>query len=209
VEGDTADASVLALRRRQARNFIAILMLSRGVPMLLAGDEVLRSQRGNNNAWCQDNELTWFDWSRIDSEREMLRFTRGIIAFRRRHPSLTTNRFYKGRILAARGIPDISWHGVRLDQPPWGDRRSRMLAFTIAGTSRDEADIHAALNMSDQDLQIEIPALPGRQWRLAVDTAAASPDDVIDPARQQPLGTLTYRVRARTVLVLEAYRDAP
>jgi glycogen operon protein len=207
VEGDTADPAIRALRRRQARNFIAILMLSRGVPMLLAGDEVLRSQRGNNNAYCQDNELTWFDWSRVDSEREMLRFTRGMIAFRRRHPSLTVNRFYKGRSVPARGIPDISWHGVRLNQPPWGDRSSRMLAFTVAGTTRDEADIHAALNMSERDVQIEIPAFAGRGWRLAVDTAAASPDDLIEPAHQRPLGASTCRVRARTVVILEAYRN--
>jgi isoamylase len=203
VEGVTTDPAVLALRKQQARNFIAILMLSRGVPMLLSGDEVLRTQRGNNNTYCQDNELTWFDWSRVDSEREMLRFTRGMIAFRRRHPSLTLNRFYKGKILPARGIPDIAWHGARLNQAPWGGRDA--LAFTIAGTTSEEPDIHSMLNMSEQAFDVEIPAFAGRDWHLAVNTAAASPDDLIERTRQRPLGAWTYRVRPRSVVVLEAW----
>src|SRR5215470_16260082 len=97
IEGDTDDPAVAALRRRQAKNFIAILMISRGVPMLLAGDEIWRTQRGNNNAWCQDNELSWFDWSLVETERDMLEFVRGMIALRRRHPSLTRNAFFTGK----------------------------------------------------------------------------------------------------------------
>ncbi len=97
VEGDTDDAAVLALRRRQAKNFMAILFLSQGVPMILAGDEVLRSQRGNNNAYSQDNELSWFDWRLIETNRDMLRFTRELIALRKRHPSLRRRRFLTGR----------------------------------------------------------------------------------------------------------------
>ena len=84
IEGETADPAVLALRHRQAKNFIAILMVSRGVPMLLAGDEVWRTQRGNNNGWCQDSELSWFDWSLLQTERDMLEFVREMIALRRR-----------------------------------------------------------------------------------------------------------------------------
>jgi glycogen operon protein len=96
VEGETDDPGVTALRRRQAKNLLAILMLSRGVPMLLAGDEVMRSQRGNNNAYCQDNELGWFDWRLTEQHADMLRYTRELIALRRRHPSLTVNRYYSG-----------------------------------------------------------------------------------------------------------------
>jgi glycogen operon protein len=203
VEGDTTDPSVLALRRRQAKNFIAVLMLSRGVPMLLAGDEVLQTHRGNNNAYCQDNELTWFDWRRVDSEREMLRFTREMIALRRRHASLTSNRFYSGRILPGRGIPDIVWHGVRLNQPLWGDRDAQVLAFTIAGIADGEADIHAVLNMSDATIDAELPALPGQRWRLAVDTAAATPSEIVEPSRQSALPLAPYRVRPRSVVILE------
>ena len=204
VEGPTEDAAILALRRRQARNFLAVLMLSRGVPMLCAGDEVLRTQRGNNNAYCQDNELSWFDWSRLDSEREMLEFSRRIIAFRRRHACLTANRFFNGRVVTARGIPDIAWHGARLHQPPWSDPAARMLAFTIAAIETEEVDLHAILNMSDQAIEAEIPELAGRRWYLAVDTAQAPPGDILEPARQVILSTRTCRVAPRSVVVLEA-----
>ena len=102
VEGDTDDAAVLALRRRQAKNLMAILFLSQGVPMILAGDEVLRSQRGNNNAYSQDNELSWFDWRLIETNRDMLRFTRELIALRKRHPSLRRRSFLTGRPRQAR-----------------------------------------------------------------------------------------------------------
>jgi len=203
-EGDTTDARIVGLRRQQARNFMAVLMLSRGVPMLRAGDELLQSQRGNNNAYCQDNELSWFDWSRVNSQREMLRFTREMIALRRRHASLLCNRFYTGKPVPGRGIPDITWHGARLNQPPWGDAGARVLAFTIAGIERDEADIHAVLNMSDESVAVELPALPGRFWHLAVNTAGPSPDDIIEPSRQSVVPALAYRVSPRSVVVLEA-----
>ena len=204
-EGDTTDARILGLRRQQAKNFVAVLMLSRGVPMLRAGDEVLQSQRGNNNAYCQDNELSWFDWSRLDSQREMLRFTREMIALRRRHASLLCNHFYTGKIIPERGIPDITWHGARLNQPPWDDAGARMLAFTIAGIERDEADIHAVLNMSDEPIAAELPALPGRFWHLSVSTADPSPGDVIELSRQRVVPALAYRVSPRSVVVLEAH----
>jgi glycogen operon protein len=203
-EGPTADAAILALRRRQAKNFLAILMLSRGVPMLCAGDEVLRTQNGNNNAYCQDNELAWFDWTRLESQREMLEFTRGIIGFRRRHPCLFTDRFYRGRLVPARGIPDIEWHGARLHQPPWGDGAARLLAFTIAGIEDGEPDVHAILNMSDAVLEAELPDLPGRAWQVAVDTAKATLEDIVEPRRQVRLADRSYRSTPRSVVVLEA-----
>jgi glycogen operon protein len=206
VEGPTTNAAVLALRRRQAKNLLAVLLLSRGVPMLWAGDEVLRTQCGNNNAYCQDDELSWFDWSRVESQREMLNFTRGMIALRRRHASLTVDRFYRGRVIPARGIADITWHGVRLQQPPWDDASARVLAFTIAGIEVDEADLHAILNMSDEAIEVELPTLPGRVWRVAVDTARAPPEDLIVPAQQVPLTATRYRLGSRSVVVLEARR---
>ncbi len=140
VEGETDDQAVVALRRRQAKNFIAILMISRGLPMLLAGDEIWRTQRGNNNAWCQDNELSWFDWGRVEKEREMLEFVRGMIALRRRHASLMHNAFFTGKPVPGRDIPDIAWHGARLNDPTWHDSTTQFLAFTIAGLSANEED---------------------------------------------------------------------
>ena len=204
VEGPTADAAVLGLRRRQAKNLLAVLMLSRGVPMLWAGDEVLRTQCGNNNAYCQDNELSWFDWSCLEAGREMLDFTRGMIVLRRRHASLTVNRFYRGKLIPARGIADIAWHGTRLQQPPWGDASARVLAFTIAGIEADEADVHAVLNMTEEVLEAEVPELPGRVWHVAVDTARSPPHDIVEPAQQVRIDTRSYRVTPRSVVVLEA-----
>jgi glycogen operon protein len=200
VEGETADPAVLTLRRRQAKNFIAILMISRGVPMLLGGDEIWRTQRGNNNTWCQDNELSWFDWSLGQQERDMLEFVRGMIALRRRHPSLTHNTFFTGQPIPHRGIPDIAWHGVRLSEPAWHDGTSQFLAFTIAGLTPSEEDLHIILNMSGQELEVPLP--PGYRWHLAVDT-----DNYLKTSELSTTKTgqhlRTWSVAAHTVVIFE------
>ncbi len=205
VEGPTGDPVVRARRVRQAKNFMAVLMLSRGVPMLLAGDEVLRSQRGNNNAYCQDNDLSWFDWSLVDTNREMLRFTSGMIALRRRHPGLEANRFFDGRPLPGRELADITWHGPGLAAPPWSDARGRLLRYTIAGRAEEEDDLHVILNMADEVMALELPRVAGRAWRLAVDTARSAPEDIVDPTRQVPLASRLFTAAARSVVVLEAH----
>jgi glycogen operon protein len=204
VEGTTSDPSVLSLRLRQAKNFLAILMLSRGVPMLLAGDELLRTQRGNNNAYCQDNAISWFDWTLVDSNRDMLRYTRELIALRRRHPSLTANRFFDGQTVPGRAIPDISWHGAKVGEPPWHDSQARLLAFTVAGLTDEEEDLHVILNMSEQAVDAALPIIHGRHWHRALDTARTSPDDVVIRAQQSPYASTSYSVNARSVVVLEA-----
>jgi glycogen operon protein len=203
-EGETGDAAVLMLRRRQAKNHLAILMLSRGVPMLLAGDEVLRSQAGNNNAYCQDNTLSWFDWSLTASNRDMLRFVRELIAFRQRHACLTANRFFSGRAGDGRPLPDIAWHGIRLEEPPWHDWHARCLRFTMAGIGPDEEDLHAILNMADHAAEVALPAVPARQWHLVLDTALAPPDDILERGRQRPHAAPSYSASPRSVVVLEA-----
>jgi glycogen operon protein len=203
-EGESDDAAVLELRRRQARNALAILLLSQGVPMLLAGDEVLHSQRGNNNAWCQDNELSWFDWTRLESQADMLRFVRELIALRRRHPALRARRFLTGDIQADTNAPDIRWHGRELDQPPWHDPDAQLLAFTLAPTQPDEAPLHVVLNMADTTCTVALPQWPGLRWRRALDTARVSPDDIRPPAEQVVLKAGEYPVQAHSVVVLEA-----
>jgi glycogen operon protein len=203
-EGVTSDPAILTLRRRQAKNLLTLLMLSRGVPMLLAGDEVLHSQNGNNNAYCQDNELSWFDWRLTETNRDMLRFTRELIALRKRHPSLTANHFYKGKPLPGRDLPDIAWHGVRLGEPLWHDGQARVLAVTIAGAAPAEADLHAVFNMSDAAIDAPLPTITGRRWHLAVDTALATPRDIWPPAEQTAAHGDRYAVQPRTVVVLEA-----
>ena len=204
IEGETSDPDVLALRHRQARNFMAILFLSQGVPMFLAGDEFLRTQGGNNNAWCQNNEISWLDWRLTENNHEMLHFVRELIAFRHRHPCLTRSRFFTGQPESSRDIPDIAWHGLHLNEPLWGNNEAQVLAFTIAGSTATEEDMHIVLNMSEKDIEIQLPNIPLRHWHLAIDTAAPSPNDILEQARQQAVVRDIQRVQARSVVVFEA-----
>ncbi len=202
VEGETPDPEILALRRRQAMNFIAILMLSQGVPMLLCGDEVLNSQQGNNNAYCQNSALSWLDWGLLEKNREMLEFTRAMIAFRRRHPTLSRDRFLTGEPQEGRTERDIRWHGLELDDAGWDDPNARVLAFTLAGSKAQEPSLHVMLNMWDQPVRFAVPTLQGRHWRLAVDTGSERP---AHPPETQPLvDDERFPVRERSIVVLES-----
>ena len=203
VEGPTDDPAILALRRRQARNFIGILMLSQGVPMLLSGDEILRSKDGNNNTYCQDNELSWFDWGQVPAQRPMLEYVRGLIALRRRHPSLTRDRFLTGAPEPGQDLPDIAWHGLKLDTPRWSVPENRALAFTLAGVSAAEPPLHVMFNMWEDALEFAVPPLPGRRWTLAVDTMAEP--GVFPPDTPAPMTAGQVRVGAHALVVLEAH----
>ena len=202
-EGETLDEATLRLRQQHARNAIALLMLSQGVPMLLAGDEVLRTQQGNNNAWCQDNETSWFDWRLTETNGAMLNFVRQAIALRRRHPSLSRSAFLTGRIAPDRDIPDIAWHGVNPDESPWNSS-SRFLAFTLAGRDPGEEDLHVMVNMSDRGESVALPAIAGRRWHLAMDTARESPWDIVPRDAQMTWIAPRYLSQPRSVVVLEA-----
>jgi glycogen operon protein len=203
VEGNTDDPKILALRRKKAKNAFVLLLASQGVPMLLAGDELLHTQQGNNNGYCQDNELTWIDWNMTAIKNEMLRFVQRMIELRKRHPSLMRRRFLTGMPVAGRAMPDISWHGIELNKPLWDDPDARILAFTLAGIGENEPDLHMVLNMSDQAIDMELPIVSGRQWCLAVDTSSPSPGDIIAPKDQQVLKSLDFKVQGQTVLVFE------
>lgn len=208
VEGETADPEILELRHRQARNLLTLLFLSQGIPMLLAGDEVLRTQQGNNNVWCQDNPLGWFDWSLVDANAGMLRFVRGLIALRKRHPSLRRRHFLSGRTRHGSTLPDIAWHGTRLGAPPWDDPDSRWLAFTLAPAVQNEDPLHVMINMGEETLRFELPSMPARSWHLALDTASAAPEDPLAAADPVPLPSGPLAVRARAIVVVEGRADA-
>jgi len=205
VEGETDDATILALRKKQAKNSIALLLLSQGVPMLLAGDEVLNSQQGNNNGYCQDNELTWFDWSLTEENADMLHFVQQMIVLRKRHKSLMRRRFLTGEKVDGRHLPDIQWHGVELDKPQWLEHDAQVLAFTLAAVGDQEADVHVILNMSEAEWVMQLPAVEDREWHLAINTALKSPQDTVPPARQTPLGHENYLVQARSIVVFEGW----
>ncbi|MEA2717868.1 MAG: isoamylase [Actinomycetota bacterium] len=207
VEGPTDDPFVESLREQQIKNFATILLVSRGVPMLVAGDECRRSQGGNNNAYCQDNEISWLDWALTEKHADLVRFFRQMIGLRKRFPTLRQDRFYTGAV-GARGLPDIAWHGVRLGQPGWNDPMCRVLSFTLAGI-HDEPDLHVILNMYDLGLDFELPPIEGRRWARAVDTARPSPDDILDPGSEVPVEGDTYNARGRSAVILVGEPTAP
>jgi isoamylase len=203
IEGETDVPEVLSLRMRQAKNFMAVLLLSQGVPMIFSGDEILKSRRGNNNCYCQDNEMGWFDWGLVEKNKDMLRFVAAMISFRRRHPSLMRDQFLTGRRNRA-GLRDIAWHGMKLGDPNWGDPGARVLAYTLSGTDETEEHLHIMLNMSDRAVQMELPAVSGRNWYLAVDTSQPSPADIAAASDQPHVGENSYTMAPRSVAVLEA-----
>ena len=202
-EGDSDDPDILALRYRQAKNFMAILLLSQGVPMINAGDEVLRTQHGNNNAWCQNNTLGWFDWRLTGENSDMLRFTRLMIAFRKRHACLMHSRFLNGMEREGRWFPDITWHNEHLSQPLWEDREAQMLACTLGAIDAWEEDLFVIMNMQARKLVMSLPRVVEGGWQLAIDTAGEAPLDIIEPA-DQPLQTApVYSVQPHSVVVFE------
>lgn len=202
-EGATDDEKILTLRRRQAKNFMAILLLSQGIPMLNAGDEVLRTQQGNNNVWCQNNELGWFDWSLLETNRDMLRFTQQMIAFRKRHACLMHSRFLNGLEREGHWFPDISWHGDRLNQPVWEDPDAQVLACTLGAVDSWEEDLLIIMNMRAKKLLMPLPRVAEGNWHLAIDTAGQSPLDVIRPADQSVQLDPACTVQAHSVVVFE------
>jgi glycogen operon protein len=196
------DQGLEPLRLNQIKNHLVVLLLSQGIPMLLAGDECRRTQLGNNNAYLQDNALSWFDWTLPTREAELERFVRELIAFRKRHPGLRRESFFTGEIVE-RGLRDISWHGCDLDQPGFGDPNSGVLAFTIAGAGGAE-DVHAILNMESQQLSFALPSIAGRSWFKAVDTSERGPADIVPSGSEIPVTTGRLEVQGRTAVVLVA-----
>jgi glycogen operon protein len=209
VEGETDDPEIEALRLRLLKNFAAILLLSIGVPMILGGDEARRTQQGNNNAYCQDNEISWFDWKRAEANQELFRFFKQMIAFRKRQATLRRDQFFTGES-NSRGLPDVTWHGCRLFSPGWDDPSSRVLAYTLGSfaeeDSPEDVDIHVILNMYWQDLDFDLPSIAGRQWHRVVDTSLPSSDDIaenFDDARpENRIDGTTYLAKNRSVVVL-------
>ncbi|MDQ3760423.1 MAG: glycogen debranching protein GlgX [Actinomycetota bacterium] len=200
VEGETDNPEVERLRQRQIKNFAAILLLSQGVPMILGGDECRRTQLGNNNAYCQDNHIGWFDWSLIDKNADMLRFFKHMIAFRKRHAVFRRRDFFTGAV-NDRGLADIAWHGCRLNAPGWEDPDGRALAFTL-GASGENPDIHVLLNMFYLGLDFELPQVEGRQWWKAIDTAQPSPTDIPEPGSETLVDGDSCHAQGHSVVVL-------
>lgn len=206
VEGETDDPEINALRIRQMKNFLAVLMISRGVPLLLMGDEMGRSKHGNNNTYCHDSPLTWLDWSLLRKNAEMFRFTRNLISFRRVHPVLRSREHFRHTDYVDSGYPDISWHGQRAWHP---DSNDHTIAFMLDGHhARDGAIqddmIYVVINAHWDGHWMELPRLPRTmRWRLSVNTALESPMDSFDPGHERYLENQdTFLIGPRSVAIL-------
>ena len=168
-EGETTDAGIETLRKRQIKNFLLTLLVSRGVPMLLGGDESGRTQGGNNNAYCQDNETNWFDWGCLDRYKELFRFTRGLIAFRNAHPALSKEQFYTAS--------EIQWFGSHGGLPNWTDAKEKRFACLIQESEHNALCL--MFNAGDTAVDFGLPVLPpAARWHIAVDTSCPAPRDL-------------------------------
>ncbi len=200
-EGPTDDAAIEALRNRQVKNFFALELLAAGTPMLLMGDEVRRTQRGNNNAYCQDTDLSWFDWSLLERHADIHRFVKSLNAFRQRRDVVAEEGKVSLNQLLRRAR--IEWHGVALHRPDWGDH-SHSLAFTLQSL-RGRFLLHGMLNAYWEPLAFDLPPVPAQSrqpWRRCVDTALASPDDFWPWEKAPFVKQATYAVQPRSVVLL-------
>ena len=221
VEGETDDAAINALRRQQQRNFLTTLLLSEGVPMIAHGDEVGRTQRGNNNVYCQDNELAWIDWELAEDESHLLAFTSAVVSLRKEHDVFRRRRFFAGD--AAHGgksdLGDIEWFssdGTEMDELDWRNGYARTLMVFLNGQAIREPDIHGQ-RIVDTDFLLLFnahsapvdfvlpPAQYGATWRVRLDTTEAEPpgDD-----RKDWTAATTHAVVGRSMVVLEAIPPA-
>ncbi|MGF1485972.1 MAG: glycogen debranching protein GlgX [Prochloraceae cyanobacterium] len=186
IEGRTDNPAINKLRQRQIRNAIAILMLSQGVPMILMGDEMGRSQNGNNNTYCQDNELSWLDWNLLQSNADLFRFVKSCIEFRKAHPVLRNSQHFQNRDYVGSGYADITWHGTEAWNADWSEG-SRTLAFMLCGQHGKQPDnyIYTAMNMHWQAHLFKIPDLPpGLQWHIFANTGCLSPEDIYQVGKE-------------------------
>jgi isoamylase len=202
VEGPTDDPKIAALRNQQVKNFLTLTALSLGMPMLLMGDEVRRSQRGNNNCYCHDDETSWFDWSLVETHADVHRFTRLLLARRvLRDSSVERKRISVTELLRH---SSIAWHGVRLWRPDWRSE-SHSLAFG-ADMPRAGLKIHMIMNAYRELLEFELPQLKDNQsWRRWIDTSLVSPDDITPWQAAPAFAGKTYPANAHSVVVLWTY----
>jgi glycogen operon protein len=195
-EGGTKDAGVESVRKRQIKNFLLTLLVSRGVPMLLGGDEFRRTQGGNNNAYCQDNETSWIDWTLLEQHREIFRFTQGMILFRRAHPVLSEGQFYQDA--------EIHWFGPQGGLPDWADPKEKHFGCLIHENEQHALCLMFNAGADAVDFHLP-PVTDGTQWHLAVDTAGEEQHDLFsageEPLLQHPQ---TYLVKHLSCVILVA-----
>ena len=212
VEGPTSDPAILALRARQSRNLLATLLLSQGVSMLVAGDEIERTQQGNNNAYCQDNPISWVDWTPDEERTRLLDFVRRLIDLRRRHPAFRRRHFFEGRSLHGNDVKDIVWlkpDGTEMTEQEWNQDFARSLGVYLAGNQLGETDgrgrpvtdddFIVLFNAHDGRVPFTLPAFEGSGWLVLLDTArddGPSPDEAFQ-------GESIYLLEPRSLVLLQ------
>ncbi|MBR1441687.1 MAG: glycogen debranching enzyme, partial [Lachnospiraceae bacterium] len=190
-EGDTKDPGIMELRKKMMRNAFTVLMCSRGTPMFLAGDEFCNTQFGNNNPYCQDNEISWLDWGLLKKNKDVFSYFKKAIAFRKAHPAIRKKLGQCGF-----GFPQTSFHGVE----PWQDQfqsYDHYLGVMFAGKELHGEDdiVYVAVNSYWEDLQIRLPELPeGHVWRVALDTEK-------EPMKDGTMVGCCFTIKARSVMV--------
>lgn len=194
-EGECSVPAVTSVRRRQVKNFLLTLAVARGMPMLLGGDEFGRTQRGNNNAYCQDNDTSWVDWSFAERNNELVRFTRGVLALRRTHAVLCRETFYTDE--------DVRWYNPGGNGPDWFDHRQKCVACLVGG--QGGPDLYLMFNADTSPVSFVLPPSPRLiPWRLAADTSRATPDDICGPGEETVVNSASYVVESRSSVILVA-----
>ncbi|MDR2483982.1 MAG: glycogen debranching protein GlgX [Treponema sp.] len=214
-EGPSTNPVLENIREQMIKNFIATMMVSLGTPMLLGGDEIGRTQQGNNNAYCQDNEISWYDWSLLEKNKNLFRFTKEITAFRLRHPGFMRPEFYTGRDGRFNAMPDISWFDEDGNPPDW-DKLSTCLALRMDGSKaeiladRDDNDFFIMFNGGERQVPFKVCKTPAyKRWVRAVDTGLPSPEDICTPGNEQHLTHPDiYLTRAKSLVVLISTKQA-
>jgi glycogen operon protein len=199
VEGPSDNVEVEALRNRQVKNMLAIELLAAGMPMLLMGDEARRTQHGNNNAYCQDNAISWFDWALVERHADVLRFVKTLNAFRQRRYVVAEGSNQSLNQLLQRA--KFQWSGVELDSPDWSDH-SHSLAITFESL-KGRFRLHAMFSAYWEPLTFELPPVPhGHFWRRCIDTALPAPDDFRQMKSAPEFTAREYPVQPRSIVVL-------
>jgi glycogen operon protein len=200
VEGPTDNPTVEKLRNRQVKNFLTLTLMSLGMPMILMGDEVRHTQEGNNNAYCQDNEISWFDWSLVEKHADVYRFLRLLIE--RRLLRDVEHERQRLSLTALLAQANKAWHGVKLFQPDWSDpSHSVALGAELKG---EGLRLHIILNAYWEPLTFELPVLERGTWRRWIDTSLDSPEDIVSWDQAPPVNGSTYWVADRSVVMLHA-----
>ncbi|GMO17305.1 MAG: glycogen debranching protein GlgX [Spirochaetaceae bacterium] len=213
-EGSTANPVIEQTREQQMKNFFCTLMISQGTPMILGGDEFGRTQNGNNNAYCQDNSISWFDWRFLDEKQGLFRFVKEMISFRKRHLGFMRPEFYTGKGGAYNAPPDISWFDDEGEPINW-EKENSPFALRVDGTKadiladRDDRDFYIMFNAGLKEIKFTVPkAYETQIWKRVVDTSLPSPDDILPLYMRPefPPVASSYRVRPRSVVILVSER---